>query len=174
MSFPSLLKTLVPGLFLGGITCALFASAYAVEKTWFFHPGLYWGSFLLIPIGFLLLVRWEKRQERKDAKSLLKSFFLLFFLNSLCYNAFYLAMLHSGDGELLEIQYQLIQDKVRTEALPKDGNDSNVWKIDRQDLKENLRPTKMLLGFAQGLLPGFMLSFLFAQLLKISENGSVS
>lgn len=153
------------GLASGSITCAYFFIFYALEKQFFFNPLVFWGSFLILLSAFGAVV-FQYQNQSFPFIIALRSFFLIFFLNSAFYNFFYFLMTNYIDVQLIDIQYSVIKKGLESNAILSGSEQQTAWKISKKELADNLKAGTIFFSFMQGLPAGFMLSLLASYIFK--------
>jgi len=159
------LKTAFIGLSAGLLTVLYFFVFYIIDKKFFFNPIVFWGSFLILFSGFFVNI-FQYRNEPFPFIVALRSFFLIFFLNSAFYNIFYFIMTNYIDVKLVDVQYEVILNGLKSNTILSAEEQQSAWNISKEELTNNLKSGTIFFSFMQGLPVGFMLSGLFAYLFK--------
>ena len=155
------------GLAAGILTCIYFFLFYWIDKKQFFNPSIYWGSFSILFLAFGLYIHFERRNAISfPFISGLRGLFFIFFLNSAFYNFFYYVMINYFDGQLIDIQFDVIQDGLNSNSVLSSSDQQAAWKISKEELYSHVRAKTILFSYVQGLPAGFLLSMLFAYIFK--------
>jgi hypothetical protein len=161
------LKPAYLGFAAGMLTCIYFFLFYWIDKKQFFNPNIYWGSFSILFLAFGLFIHFE----RSNAPSFpfisgLRGLFFIFFLNSAFYNFFYYLMINYFDSQLIDIQFDVIQDGLNSNSVLSSSEQQSAWKISKEELYSHVKAKTILFSYVQGLPAGFLLSMLFAYIFK--------
>jgi hypothetical protein len=155
------------GLAAGILTCIYFFLFYWIDKKQFFNPSIYWGSFSILFLAFGLYIHFERRNAISfPFISGLRGLFFIFFLNSAFYNLFYYLMINYFDSQLIDIQFDVIQDGLNSNSVLSSSDQQAAWKISKEELYSHVRAKTILFSYVQGLPAGFLLSMLFAYIFK--------
>lgn len=151
----------------GALTCIYFFMFYWIDKKHFFNPSIYWVSFSILFLAFALYIYFE----RSNAISFpfisgLRGLFFIFFLNSAFYNFFYYLMINYFDSQLIDIQFDVIQDGLNSNSVLSSSEQQSAWKISKEELYSYVKAKTILFSYVQGLPAGFLLSMLFAYIFK--------
>ena len=154
--------------FLAGIfTCIYFFLFYWIDKKQFFNPNIYWGSFSILFLAFGLFLYFECQNAISfPFISGLRGLFFIFFLNSAFYNFFYYFMINYFDSHLIDIQFNVIQEGLNSNAVLSNEEQQSAWKISKEELYSHVKAKTILFSYVQGLPAGFLLSMLFAYIFK--------
>jgi hypothetical protein len=145
------------GFSAGIFTCIYFFLFYWIDKKQFFNPNIYWGSFSILFLAFGLFIHFI---------SGLRGLFFIFFLNSAFYNFFYYLMINYIDSQLIDIQFDVIQEGLNSNAVLSNEEQQSAWKISKEELYSHVKAKTILFSYVQGLPAGFLLSMLFAYIFK--------
>ena len=155
------------GLASGIFTCIYFFLFYWNDKKQFFNPNIYWGSFSILFLAFALFIHFERRNTISfPFISGLRGLFFIFFLNSAFYNFFYYFMINYFDSHLIDIQFNVIQEGLNSNAVLSNEEQQSAWKISKEELYSHVKAKTILFSYVQGLPAGFLLSMLFAYIFK--------
>jgi hypothetical protein len=163
----NLLKPAYLGFAAGLLTCIYFFLFYWIDKKQFFNPNIYWGSFSILFLAFGLFIHFERRNAISfPFISGLRGLFFIFFLNSAFYNFFYYLMINYFDSQLIDIQFDVIQDGLNSNSVLSSSEQQSAWKISKEELYSHVKAKTILFSYVQGLPAGFLLSMLFAYIFK--------
>jgi hypothetical protein len=155
------------GFSAGIFTCIYFFLSYWIDKKQFFNPNIYWGSFSILFLAFGLFIHFERRNAPSfPFISGLRGLFFIFFLNSAFYNFFYYLMINYIDSQLIDIQFDVIQEGLNSNAVLSNEEQQSAWKISKEELYSHVKAKTILFSYVQGLPAGFLLSMLFAYIFK--------
>ncbi|MFM7092411.1 MAG: DUF4199 domain-containing protein [Bacteroidota bacterium] len=155
------------GLFTGILTCVYFFVFYTINKKLFFNPLVFWSSFLFLFISFgIVVILYRQKSIPFPFKIALRNFFLIFFLNSALYHFFYFVMMHYIDNQMIDVQYNLINEGLKTNKILLAEEQQTAWNISKEELEKNIKGGTIGFSFIQGLPAGFLVSLLAAYLLK--------
>jgi hypothetical protein len=161
------LKPAYLGFAAGMLTCIYFFLFYWIDKKQFFNPNIYWGSFSILFLAFGLFIHFERRIASSFLFiSGLRGLFFIFFLNSAFYNFFYYLMINYFDSQLIDIQFDVIQDGLNSNSVLSSSEQQSAWKISKEELYSHVKAKTILFSYVQGLPAGFLLSMLFAYIFK--------
>jgi hypothetical protein len=161
------LKPAYLGFAAGMLTCIYFFLFYWIDKKQFFNPNIYWGSFSILFLAFGLFIHFERRNASSFLFiSGLRGLFFIFFLNSAFYNFFYYLMNNYFDSQLIDIQFDVIQDGLNSNSVLSSSEQQSAWKISKEELYSHVKAKTILFSYVQGLPAGFLLSMLFAYIFK--------
>jgi hypothetical protein len=151
----------------GIFTCIYFFLFYWNDNMQFFNPNIYWGSFSILFLAFALFIHFERGNSTSfPFISGLRGLFFIFFLNSAFYNFFYYLMINYFDSQLIDIQFNVIQEGLNSNAILSNEEQQSAWKISKEELYSHVKAKTTLFSYVQGLPAGFLLSMLFAYIFK--------
>lgn len=160
-------KPVYLGISAGILTCIYFFLFYWMDKKLFFNPGIYWGSFSILFLVFAIYIHFERSNVITfPFIYVLRGLFFIFFLNSAFYNLFYYLMINYFDSQLIDIQFDVIQDGLNSSSVLSSSEQQDAWKISKEELYSHVKAKTILFSYVQGLPAGFMLAMFFAYIFK--------
>jgi len=141
---------------------------YAISPRLMLRSWVLWGS-LIIYLICMVLACYRERERIKGyypLQSALKTAFAVFVAANVIYYAFYYVLFNIVDPGLVDLQRELMLESMdRNAGLIGKGN---AEKLMREYAEGDLRVTlsQLALGFAQGLIGGFLLSLAVAGVMK--------
>ena len=75
-------------------------------------------------------------------------------------------MINYFDSHLIDIQFNVIQDGLNSNAVLSNEEQQSAWKISKEELYSHVKAKTILFSYVQGLPAGFLLSMLFAYIFK--------
>ena len=75
-------------------------------------------------------------------------------------------MINYIDSQLIDIQYNVIQEGLNSNSVLSNEEQQSAWKISKEELYSHVKAKTILFSYVQGLPAGFLLSKLFAYIFK--------
>jgi hypothetical protein len=75
-------------------------------------------------------------------------------------------MINYFDSQLIDIQFNVIQEGLNSNAILSNEEQQSAWKISKEELYSHVKAKTILFSYVQGLPAGFLLSMLFAFIFK--------
>ena len=75
-------------------------------------------------------------------------------------------MINYFDSQLIDIQFNVIQEGLNSNAILSNEEQQSAWKISKEELYSHVKAKPILFSYVQGLPAGFLLSMLFAYIFK--------
>ena len=75
-------------------------------------------------------------------------------------------MINYFDSQLIDIQFNVIQEGLNSNAILSNEEQQSAWKISKEELYSHVKAKTILFSYVQGLPAGFLLSMLFAYIFK--------
>ncbi len=75
-------------------------------------------------------------------------------------------MMHYIDNQMIDVQYNLINEGLKTNKILLAEEQQTAWNISKEELEKNIKAGTIGFSFIQGLPAGFLISLLAAFLLK--------
>jgi hypothetical protein len=75
-------------------------------------------------------------------------------------------MINYFDSQLIDIQFDVIQDGLNSNSVLSSSEQQSAWKISKEELYSHVKAKTILFSYVQGLPAGFLLSMLFAYIFK--------
>lgn len=75
-------------------------------------------------------------------------------------------MVNYIDVQLIDIQFNVIQEGLNSNAVLSNDEQQSAWKISKEELYNHVKAKTILFSCIQGLPAGFLLSMLFAYIFK--------
>jgi hypothetical protein len=75
-------------------------------------------------------------------------------------------MINCFDSQLIDIQFDVIQDGLNSNSVLSSSEQQSAWKISKEELYSHVKAKTILFSYVQGLPAGFLLSMLFAYIFK--------
>ncbi len=148
---------------IGGVaTVALLLLFYAIGKEWMLHPAVQWSS-LSVYAAFMYAAGRQAVAQLGNPESgatipVLRATFAVFLIINAIYYVFYY-ILHQADPTLAVYQKEQYLEVIRR-FTPPEKLETELERITQADFSAT--PGKLLMGYAQGAIGGFVLAFLTA------------
>jgi hypothetical protein len=75
-------------------------------------------------------------------------------------------MINYFDSQLIDIQFNVIQEGLNSNAILSNEEQQSAWKISKEELYSHVKAKTIIFSYMQGLPAGFLLSMLFAYIFK--------
>ena len=75
-------------------------------------------------------------------------------------------MINYIDSQLIDIQYNVIQEGLNSNSVLSNEEQQSAWKISKEELYSHVKAKTIFFSYVQGLPAGFLLSMLFAHIFK--------
>jgi hypothetical protein len=75
-------------------------------------------------------------------------------------------MINYFDSQLIDIQFNVIQEGLNSNAILSNEEQQSAWKISKEELYSHVKAKTIIFSYVQGLPAGFLLSMLFAYIFK--------
>lgn len=152
-----------------GLCCVVYYLLfYFIEKKLFFHPGVYWSSWLpfLGVMAFATLRERKKIEGEYSWRQALQVCFTVFVVGSAIFHCFYYLFFNFGDPALAAIQQEVIRESL--ERYRDNLGNAAVGQLEKGATAEVLKYGlgTALQSFARSAIGGFIVSLVLAFALK--------
>ena len=154
---------------IAGVGCvAYYLLFYFIEKELFFHPGVYWSSWLPF-LGIMLMAALRERSGSESDYSwrrALKACFTIFVAGSAIFQCFYYLFFNFGDPALAAIQQEVILENLQ--RYREIFGDAAIGQLEKGAAAERLKYDlgTAFQSFARSAIGGFIVSLALAFALK--------